>query len=1736
MAAVHFALSVLSVCVFLTFGFGNEIFSEEYKIEEDMHGRELVVASRGRIRKTIDLNDQSIVAKTMCKDNTIKVSLASDMHEDEWKIGDLVVGSSALDCRLSFTNPDEGVFGKITYLKTQRKGLLYITVENASPLDVLEEANISLHVKHRRTKRSNTNFLSNILDSINWEETSNTTVLFNKDKKPFSILKMTNNPTSDVGILDSINTSPNAETHFNFTCTSCFGKVELAYHLEMRIKRDVDTNKPIVKSYLSQVEGETTNYYQFSIQSHKELTLLVDEKVMETDPLFLHPITLATFKRFPPLQLTIRVQSSTYLSASIITHSSKEFKFGDTFQTSGKFVVSNQHSQHNGLPTNHISTYDWQTNHVQNDAVESNDLFSMSFNISQQISLKPFIEWVERDIRLDFGSPFTIRLQQELNLKSTVSDVSLCSNVESRLTSAFSSERNSLVVDAFGIPIWGDVSTLTMSQISRAALDQQTLSRKCQANCFESQSLSTSIDACGAPGSLVLRNSSTFSSLRKLFGDTIIFLSEEASESSWCGHPGNPCLDCSNYIQDDNVCSDRYVTPELAEVLTKLAKFVEAEWPDRKLLILEAWDEATSAHPLGSHGNQSLFYTGRAARVALSKNLTSKEPETDQNTFQRFTQLLQCSDADFFDTYMRNSVLDICVSDESAAFFTNTENNIKKRAIKSNNIVKTNTWRQEKDKYDEQISGLVSVSSSGSTLKDYFGGGKYYPSGKTAIDVCGEAEDTYSIENLDKMQRQIQYPLENVAFEAEGAKTSSCGAPTRGCNQCTRYVDVDNPWDWCLTRTLTTRAATRLHRLARLVEEETKSGGSSLSLADEELGICRSAMVMYETLETCIEKMPSSTTNKESKCYDCMMDARCCYGNDNIGCIRNECSGDESSSVWTSIACSELNPFLSDVTIPTTPACNDGDSSKMILYGNVCGGDPCQFFTGIEYHLLLKVVLIFEVCSGKWDQTKIDQDIRNLNTGESNLMTFLSSCMGSDNTILKLHYPVPNDPTIGIGFSLRSSEKKDLLLKILPNLDYDLIMEGKQSLTKEQALYLYDKTMRRYYIKTMNSIVPFKSFIHLDTATKIALVNANYRGEFPSKLRKRFNTAVQGGQWANAANIYLSHPDYKRNKCDTTGHGSICTRMTWNAEQFNKLAKKQVKVLKRESSSALQNVGRSLKLTLTPEVSLSTSTLANLAVIAGFDHVTKESDHIVASVRPATGVNSVLVNYPNVNMHETEPPVDDMVEYEIPAEADYSLTYPLLLDGFNDSIRLSDCYKIADLKSNKFRYFRFDPTLLECMEEASSHYTECIAVESGSGYRVRSENNRNIDSRHSEEKWRFSVGQAVEIGKGKTLEELKLLGLTVIRSCVQNLIRKRLILGIGAHKDKLYVDVRESSPAAEFVKVWEDGSSDLYTYLKDIENGFKNGGAFIEPTNKTRACQPSPLGKNSYYIKYSNEGSCSADTGFSSLCSSTKSERQKAAADLLKRLDEVIGNGPLDKASLREKVNNCLVNLCGGCIGKGKIWRDKTIACFDFVTYFLDGSSVPFPNLRNSGAFFNTENTKSEVHSLACHDGSACIENVQLHSLLQETLTTKYKPDSSQTNEELVYDPMDNPSPLLNILEQEMAMRVSGNVSVYIENNGDISRLNQILKILMVFNTKVTNVHFHLTNSVRKNQVVGAVQRKIERWATSTCPDISRVTVAPFTVSEISHERHKRSIDNSQDRNFAKQLRNNWELEWLSKT
>jgi len=59
----------------------------------------------------------------------------------------------------------------------------------------------------------------------------------------------------------------------------------------------------------------------------------------------------------------------------------------------------------------------------------------------------------------------------------------------------------------------------------------------------------------------------------------------------------------------------------------------------------------------------------------------------------------------------------------------------------------------------------------------------------------------------------------------------------------------------------------------------------------------------------------------------------------------------------------------------------------------------------------------------------------------------------------------------------------------------------------------------------------------------------------------------------------------------------------------------------------------------------------------------------------------------------------------------------------------------------------------------------------------------------------------------------------------------------------------------------------------------------------------------------------------------------------------------------------------------------------------------------------------------------------------------KYKPDVNSSIEETVFDGHDNPSPLLEIVEQQIAKQAKGNVTVYIENIRDISALRNVLKV-----------------------------------------------------------------------------------------
>jgi hypothetical protein len=68
--------------------------------------------------------------------------------------------------------------------------------------------------------------------------------------------------------------------------------------------------------------------------------------------------------------------------------------------------------------------------------------------------------------------------------------------------------------------------------------------------------------------------------IHHLWGNSILFASEESSNSVWCGREGRACVSCGEDNAD--VCADRTMDAAMAAAVSKLGSLVMAEWPTRK--------------------------------------------------------------------------------------------------------------------------------------------------------------------------------------------------------------------------------------------------------------------------------------------------------------------------------------------------------------------------------------------------------------------------------------------------------------------------------------------------------------------------------------------------------------------------------------------------------------------------------------------------------------------------------------------------------------------------------------------------------------------------------------------------------------------------------------------------------------------------------------------------------------------------------------------------------------------------------------------------------------------------------------------------------------------------------------------------------------------------------------------------------------------------------------------------
>ena len=166
----------------------------------------------------------------------------------------------------------------------------------------------------------------------------------------------------------------------------------------------------------------------------------------------------------------------------------------------------------------------------------------------------------------------------------------------------------------------------------------------------------------------------------------------------------------------------------------------------------------------------------------------------------------------------------------------------------------------------------------------------------------------------------------------------------------------------------------------------------------------------------------------------------------------------------------------------------------------------------------------------------------NISTGS--MFDYISQWEGLRTSVYKDH---SGNPTIGIGHYLDGSETDKNLIKTVfsGKINYDDLLNGKQSLTKDQVEKLFNVDVK---IKERLAAKRIPAYSTFDQNTKNAIVNALYRGDLGPKTIKLINAK----DWKTAAVEYLNHPNAK------SGPEQIKRRMKTNAALLYKNSQSSV--------------------------------------------------------------------------------------------------------------------------------------------------------------------------------------------------------------------------------------------------------------------------------------------------------------------------------------------------------------------------------------------------------------------------------------------------------------------------------------------------------------------------------------------------------------------------------------------------
>ncbi|KAL5019336.1 hypothetical protein ScPMuIL_005058 [Solemya velum] len=530
--------------------------------------------------------------------------------------------------------------------------------------------------------------------------------------------------------------------------------------------------------------------------------------------------------------------------------------------------------------------------------------------------------------------------------------------------------------------------------------------------------------------------------------------------------------------------------------------------------------------------------------------------------------------------------------------------------------------------------------------------------------------------------------------------------------------------------------------------------------------------------------------------------------------------------------------------------------------------------------------------------------------------------------------------------------------------------------------------------------------------------------------------------------------------------------------------------------------------------------LARLAVCAGVDYVEHKGDYLLLAVKKMKGAVATTISFPNVVLLSVDVPTPLMAEYKLPSEFDDEAdNYPLFDSDSKGDTMLGNNAFISQFVSRETnnRYFRLRPIIVRCYSllvyQDNKYLTEgAITIKVLRGFLTNQEQRNLFDPLFDKRYNIHLLGEAMQIAYGEGTPDgfdVHRLAQNAIDKCGPIFEQVAEKVAVGIYKDSVYVGV---SVDGEF-SIWLDNQAslppgvDMATYKEQMETRYDHAiaGRVVDPDSMAEACSladPPQMQSVDYEHKHPellrrrkrqapdpNECVPRTDT---KACIDTAQHRTNE----VNRIQRIIERKHLPKKDIETALSKCF-GICGTCL-QGSIYEDKVEHCNNLLHWVPFGLKNEAPDVTN---FYSRDNM--ETRRYACEGGGHCIEKSPLFAVIADTVDKLYRPDPTKSVKEALYDSIENPLPAMRLLNSLYAIHAAGVVKFWVKDESDITSMKDVLKVNMLYNTKVSKVQIYVTSSVSKKAVYQVVQGFSKDWATSGCPSKGREFITPFEVLDV---------------------------------